>query len=341
MGDRSGIEWTDATWNPVLGCSPVSEGCRNCYAAKESIRLAGHPNAKVRDAYAGLSEMRGQGKDRRAVFTGVMRLMEDRLDQPLRWKRPRRIFVNSMSDLFHAGVPDAFIDRVFQVMADAPQHIFQVLTKRPQRMRAYVAAAGGTNPLPNVWLGISVEDQAAADERIPHLVETPAAVRFLSCEPLLGPVDLDPNWLHPKNPDPMPLDGRFRLPEEGVGWVIVGGESGPGARPMMAGWAWALRDQCEAWDVPFTFKQWGAWAPLTGTGAKPPTPAGVWTSDPGRLMDHLDSVMCRVGDYGFITGLIAGGEPASQHMARVGKKAAGRVLDGVVHDAQPGPAVLP
>lgn len=291
----SKIEWTDATWNPLTGCSPVSEGCRNCYAAREAAgRLSGHP------AYSGLAEYRGTGDARHPVFTGEIRLHPDRLDQPLRWRKPRRVFVNSMSDLFHPDVPEEFIDRVFAVMALSPDHTFQVLTKRPERMAAYVgrdlrhpfveAAATRvlrdvgrdpgdmieehpwmsthspwslTWPLPNVWLGTSVEDQDAADERIPHLLRTPAAVRFLSCEPLIGPVEIprrpescwDHKWAGPGNVCPNCKDGPVEHP---IGWVIVGGESGPGARPFDVAWARSLIRQCRAAGVACFVKQLGA-----------------------------------------------------------------------------------
>lgn len=206
--------------------------------------------------------------------TGV-RLHEDRLTVPLHWRKPRRVFVCSMADLFHESIPDEFIARVFAVMALAPQHTFQILTKRPGRMRSLLGgwgihnlvmdrfandddlyvrralAAGGGQawPLPNVWIGVSVEDQKSADLRIPILLDTPAAVRWLSCEPLLGPVDISRDeWL---------FSGKGNC----VDWVVVGGESGPGARPMHPDWARSLRDQCAAADVPFLFKQWGEWAP--------------------------------------------------------------------------------
>lgn len=220
MSQYSTIEWTDATWNPVTGCSPVSSGCSNCFAAQlAATRLKHLP------AYEGLATVNSRGQ---GVFNGTIKLHEDRLLDPLKWRKPRRIFVNSMSDLFHESVPFEFIDRVFAVMALCPQHTFQILTKRPERMAEYLnrpamtsllarAVANGPIqfwergshlyhyefdltpsgfswcgqwPLPNVWLGTSVENQAAADERIPHLLRCPAAVRFLSCEPLLGEVDL-------------------------------------------------------------------------------------------------------------------------------------------------------
>ena len=268
----SKIEWTEVTWNPVVGCSPVSEGCRNCYAAKEAIRLAGNPHPAVRGAYQGTSEMRGTGSDRRAVFTGVVRCLPKRLDQPLRWRKPRRVFVNSMSDLFHPDVPFDFIDQVFAVMALTPQHTYQILTKRPERMAEYLegdmddlgyrlcgAAAqfvvGDPGPAPpwplrNVWLGTSVEDQAAADERIPHLLNTPAAVRFVSCEPLLGWVALD-RWLLESEPPHAPV-------VDGLGWIIAGGESGPCARPCSLLWIRELVEQGLFAGVPIFVKQLGA-----------------------------------------------------------------------------------
>lgn len=286
----SRIEWTDETWNPTIGCSPVSKGCRNCYAARESIRLAGRF-----DHYKGLARSRSTGG---AVFTGAVKLMEGRLEQPLRWRKPRRVFVDSMSDLFHPGVPDDFIDHVFAVMALSPSHTFQVLTKRPERMVAYVSivdgwrryttwAANGSRllrglnrkdqatgvpprwPLPNIWLGTSVEDQAAGDERIPHLLRTPAAVRFLSCEPLLGPLDLG-TWVHPPRrgkiaftttPETHPEDAPVTIRSDLIQWIIVGGESGPNARPMHPDWVRSLHDQCRAAGVPFFMKQ--------GSGSRP------------------------------------------------------------------------
>ncbi|MEM1183675.1 MAG: phage Gp37/Gp68 family protein [Planctomycetota bacterium] len=273
----SAIEWTNETWNPVAGCTPVSPGCLNCYAARMSVRLAGmgvaqyltvdgKPIADTREGSSGI---------KRPVFNGTVNLVEDKLTDPLRWRKPRMVFVNSMSDLFHEAVPFEVIDRVFAVMALCPQHTFQILTKRPERMRAYLVAqehglrdrigmaaqtvvseddwpsawgevdsAGW--PLPNVWLGTSVENQSAARVRIPHLLGCPAVVRFLSCEPLLGPVDLR---LGRKG------DMRCRAPY--LHWVIAGGESGPGARPMDPDWARSLRDQCVDAGVPFFFKQWG------------------------------------------------------------------------------------
>lgn len=281
MGDRTGIEWTDASWNPLRGCSRVSEGCRHCYAEQVAARFSGPGQP-----YEGLAT-RGPAR-----WTGKVRLVEEHLADPLRWTKPRRIFVNSMSDLFHESVPDEWIDRVFAVMALAPQHTFQVLTKRPERMRAYlspsflrygsiIAAAsrlrdaaprlcriGISNPtvvhFPNVWLGVSVEDQRTADERIPLLLQTPAAVRFVSYEPALGPVNFDRCL-----PGPGPTERASALirwsgtspcsaPSTGLDWIIVGGESGPGARPLDVVWIDETERQCRAAGVPLFVKQFGA-----------------------------------------------------------------------------------
>jgi protein gp37 len=254
---NTNIAWTDATWNPVTGCTKVSAGCKNCYAEAIAERFWGARK-----------------------FTDV-RAHVDRLDQPLAWRKPKRVFVNSMSDLFHEDVAFEFIDRVFAVMALAPQHTFQILTKRPHRMRRYfsgegtpigrvhdvvkqanerlLAGDGGWPgwPLRNVWLGVSCEDQSAADLRVPLLLDTPAAVRFLSCEPLLGELEIS-NWLHDSHCWAINDAGPCICaePREAhVDWVIVGGESGPGYRPMDPAWASDLLVQCRAAGVPFFFKQ--------------------------------------------------------------------------------------
>jgi protein gp37 len=244
------IEWTETTWNPVTGCTKVSPGCDHCYAETFAERWRGVPG-----------HVYERGFD--------LQLRPERLEQPLSWKRPSLIFVNSMSDLFHADVPEAFIAQVASTMRSASQHTFQVLTKRAERMERLSRRISWSD---NVWIGVSVEsDRYYA--RIRHLQETPAKVRFLSCEPLLGP-----------------LPG---LPLVGIHWVIVGGESGPGARPMDPAWARDIRTQCERAGVPFFFKQWGAWGPKPG----------------------------------------AFGAPTVMH--RMGKKAAGRVLDGRTWDGMP------
>ena len=272
MADKSSIEWTDATWNPVTGCSRVSQGCENCYAERlAATRLRQHPSR------AGLTDANGR-------WNGEVRFNPQWLDWPLRAQRPRRIFVAAHGDLFHENVPDAWIDSIFAVMALSGRHVFQVLTKRPERMREYMHVGEGRMagaimgwlaagpaapvpisprrrfdllriadagrpwfdwPLPNVWPGVSAEDQPTADERVPILLDTLAAVRWLSLEPLLGPLEIDDSLA-------------------GLDWVVVGGESGPGARPMEAAWARSLRNQCLCADVPFFFKQWGGKSAKSG-----------------------------------------------------------------------------
>jgi len=262
MSDKSAIEWTDATWNPTTGCDRVSPGCANCYALDLAARLKRMGSA----AYQVDGDPRTSGPGFKLT------LHPQRLVLPLGWSRPRRVFVNSMSDLFHTEVPDAFIAQVFAAMALGTRHTFQLLSKRPERMRTWMTDNGGPEgavraaaveldprraastlprvawPLPNVWLGASVEN-ARWRTRIDDLRATPAAVRFLSCEPLLGPLgDLD-------------LDA--------IGWVIVGGESGPKHRPVREAWVTEVRDQCTAAGVPFFFKQWG----------------GATSKSGGRLLD--------------------------------------------------------
>jgi protein gp37 len=260
MGDTS-IEWTDKTWNPVTGCTKVSQGCKHCYAEAIANRM-----------WATQYKPNADGTARK--FTDV-RCHDDRLTQPLSWKKPARVFVNSMSDLFHPDVPFEFILRVFGVMREAHWHTFQVLTKRPEIAFHFMSwlmnGLGYTSyPTPNVWLGVSVEDQANADKRIPVLLQTPAAVRFISAEPLLGPVKLQ-GW-----------DGQLSRNYLGSGyvpdvahraplnWVIVGGESGRGARPFNPDWARSIRDQCAAAGVAFFMKQMGGLRPGTTLEALPP-----------------------------------------------------------------------
>lgn len=336
MGDRTGIEWTDATWNPQVGCSRVSRGCQHCYAETQAAgRLINV------DAYKGVTT---NGR-----FNGTVNLLPDRLDQPVRWKRPRRIFVNSMSDLFHKNVPVTWIADVFATMAYASQHTYQVLTKRPERMAELVASPEfvtlvrgrretmGLNlawqwPLPNVWLGTSVENQRTADERVPHLLSTPAAVRFLSVEPLVGPVDLgigDPHKDHESDdvhgyPHPrvcltcstedsdVEYFRRDCAGEVGLGWVIVGGESGKGAAPMHPDWVRSIRDECIDAGVPFLFKQWGEWTPCTDRPTHRVAYGGEhYLNAPTCLMSHEELIR------------------------RAGKKAAGRELDGRTWDEYP------
>lgn len=258
MSDKSGIQWTEATWNPVTGCAKVSQGCKNCYALRDWARLSA-PRPKP-NAYTGRQ------------FTDVM-CHPERLAQPLRWTKPRRVFVNSMSDLFHESVPDEFIERVLTTTVHAKIHTFQILTKRPERMRSLMQRWTDMNgrPQSNLWLGVSVEDQETADERIPLLLQTPAAVRFVSYEPALGPVDFDSSraegferhdgeWSLAHNY----LTGfRATSPYSGTNgpkldWVIVGGESGPKARPCDIAWIRSAVEQCKAAAVPVFVKQLGA-----------------------------------------------------------------------------------
>jgi protein gp37 len=267
MSTTTGIEWTDATWNPVVGCSIVSPGCKNCYA----MRMAGRIEAMDKAAghaphYRGLTRPSKAG----AVWTGAVRLHRPALLAPLSWRKPRRAFVNSMSDLFHEALSDADIDQVFAVMASTPHCVFQILTKRADRMRDYTtngqAAARRISravpttlikwPLPNVWLGVSAERQVEADARVPDLLATPAARRFVSAEPLLGPIDLR----HVAPTDSGYINALSSSTGPNLDWLIVGGESGPGARPMHPQWTRDLRDQCAAARVPFFFKQWGTWS---------------------------------------------------------------------------------
>jgi protein gp37 len=320
------IEWTDTTWNPVRGCSKVSEGCRNCYAERQAGRFSGKGQP-----WHGFAERR-LGRAFGNAWTGKVALISEKLYDPLKWRKPRRVFVNSMSDLFEKNLPDEAIDKVFAVMAQASQHTFQVLTKRPGRMREWFTRTAGLGlgldgqaplrgakafanaeyswPLPNVWLGVSIEDQATADERIPHLLGTPAAKRFVSYEPALGPVQFRPEWLRPSTRHHLKLDiegavrnrsfDGFTDPETGrdltraeaeaalrqelqagkrfllvgdscegfseqsgcpghrtpgLDQVIVGGESGPGARPCDVAWIRSAVQQCKAAGVAAFVKQ--------------------------------------------------------------------------------------
>jgi len=223
------IEWTDATWNPVVGCSIVTAGCTHCYAMEMARRL----EAMGIEKYRGLTRRSGA----RTIWKGVVREDQEALTIPFRWKKPRKIFVNSMSDLFHEKVSDAFIRSVWQVMADTPHHNYQILTKRPDRMAAMVTKKI-KNILPNVWLGTSVEN-AAVLERVDHLRRVPAAIRFISFEPLIGPV------------------GTVDLSD--IHWAIVGGESGHAARPIQESWIDEIYHQCLDYETRFFFKQWGTW----------------------------------------------------------------------------------
>lgn len=299
----SKIEWTNETWNPIIGCDKISAGCKNCYAIRTAwIRMH---NPKMAARYAGTVEKTAVGE---LNWTGKLNLVKEVLHKPLDKKKPSMYFVNSMSDLFHDAVPFEFIDTVYDTMDAANWHIFQVLTKRPKRMLAYYewkAEGNGLKfsvwPLKNVWIGVSVEDQKAACDRIPDLLKVSAAVRFLSCEPLLGSVDLSDIGIDTltcdvlsgcTDPVPMPINT--------IDWVIVGGESGPAARPMHPDWARQLRDQCKDAGVPFFFKQWGAYKPTE-------------EDDTEIAYAYNDGTM----------------------LTKPGKKKAGRLLDGKLHDEFP------
>lgn len=332
MSDDTAIEWTDATWNPVTGCDEVSDGCDNCYAKTLAERFRGKAGHYYESGFD-------------------LTLRPARLDQPLRWTRPRRIFVNSMSDLFHKDIPDEFVARVFAVMAASGRHTFQLLTKRHARMRALLSGddfrqevsrrawelkVPGTPartpwPLPNLWLGVSVEDQRWADIRIPALLDTPATVRWVSAEPLLGPLNLTPYlvsmWTCPAckyeqgawvgNTHCIRCGQRAYPPpyRQQVDWVVAGGESGRGARPMHPDWVRSLRDQCQHAGTPYLFKQWGEWAPVD-------------EDRPGVRSVHADG-------QGYGPSRSWSESSGWQMMLRVGKKRAGRELDGRIWDEYP------
>jgi protein gp37 len=282
---KTKIEWTEYSWNPVSGCTPISEGCQNCYAKRMANRLRGRCGYPADEPFK-------------------VTLHKDRLEEPLRWKKPRRVFVCSMGDLFHEDVSRWMRFEVMDIILQAKQHTFLILTKRPANMKEffewYYSKAGRTiETIKNLWLGVTAENQQRADERIPILLQIPAAVRFVSVEPMLGPVDLSLS------------DGVDLSVSVGTGlkpgksylinsldWVICGGETGPGARPMRLNWVRSLRDQCQTAGISFFFKAWGEYGPN-------------WLND----------------DNGKIEG--------SEWMDRMGKKAAGRLLDGRTWDEMP------
>jgi protein gp37 len=343
VADKTSIEWTDATWNPTTGCSIVSPGCTNCYAMKVANGLERRFDSPK---YRGLTKV----VNGNAVWTGEVRLDEAALLQPLKWKKGRRIFVNSMSDLFHEALTDSDIDRVFAVMALCPQHTFQVLTKRAERMRNYMtlvrAKMGGTplgayeciyNAMGRL---VSAERQQEADERIPLLLDTPAAVRFVSAEPLLGPINLTRLCVLPQKPgsiragihvDALRNKHCESQVKRGLGpldWVIVGGESGPKARPMHPQWARDIRDQCEVAGVSFFFKQWGEWSgPVDAINvSRTHALCGLMGSEPHVVRDWVPALEFFKNSKG-VSGCAV--------VARIGKSNAGRVLDGATHDAFP------
>lgn len=364
MGDRTSIEWTGASWTPIrarhkatlkLGwhCRHASPGCGNCYAEAMNKRLG-----------TGLPFKPGHEKDIEVYLDEKMLLA------PLKWKKPRKIFVCSMTDLFADFVPDEWIDRMFAVMALCPQHTFQVLTKRSKRMREYCCYQNRSKkvgkaiigflvqekikwvisdgnypfsdedgqeedgepalhswPLSNLWLGVSAEDQSAADERIPDLLATPAAVRFVSAEPLLGPIDF--GMIPPFTKEAESMGVRLQSLRHGtkysVHWIIVGGESGAKARPMHPDWARSIRDQCKAAGTAFFFKQWGEWAPGENCN---------------HAVTRTEYTASWIGDGWFFDSLTPAISQSTWaddelYLYRIGKKRAGRHLDGVIHDAMP------
>lgn len=395
MGDKTKIEWTDASWTPIRArvwqtldevsgkervgwhCERVSEGCRNCYAEGMNLRLGTGLEFKPGNLFR--PERQGHANGEARVF-----LDEEMLMQPLRWRRPRKIFVNSMTDTGAHFVTAEMLDRIFAVAALCPQHTFQILTKRPERMRQYLAQCGASlgrqteirqaivevaggrdapgvaraltrvsgsidsgtwQPLPNVWLGTSVEDQPAADTRLPDLLATPAYIRFVSGEPLLGLVNLRAIALPPQirfqgmaTMDALAAAGKFGKDGKLLHWVIAGGESGRRARPVHPDWIRALRDQCADTGTAFHFKQWGEW---WEAGSE------LREDDGGHLQVEVGSAMaeemfdprsdCLIAPDGRVFRDPSALPPDTpcRHMVRLGKKVAGRTLDGVEHDGFP------
>lgn len=353
MGQNTTIEWTNATWNCIRGCSLVSAGCENCYAMREANRHAGPGRP-----YEGLVRKTPGGPR----WTGAVHLVPEKLGDPLRWRKPLRIFTASMSDPFHPAIPDIFLCAMFGVMSLTPHHIHQPLTKRPERAldwfrsldrraeriatifpdetlnwrRWHVLRAAAVNylgsgklpsipsadppwPLPNVWVGFSAENQPTFDERWEHAQHVPSAVLWVSLEPLLGPVDVSRALHH-------------------LRWVVVGGESGPGARPLHPDWVRSLRDECVSSGVPFFFKQWGAWKPLAGVYEEQVLEDGTVNED---YVQHLLDAHARYENgalepSGYFSTWSKGNDVQVQHqpsrgavyMARVGKGKAGALLDG-------------
>lgn len=322
------IEWTDESWNPVIGCTKVSAGCENCYAMKRAYQMTRNP--KTIPVY-------GHSESDEAIarcvgllkynWTGIVRCLPERLEIPFHWLKPRMVFVNSMSDLFHEKVPFDFIDRIYAVMAANPRHIFQVLTKRPKRMKDYlndirsdyiyrlgqeiaIKKLGGhpgseiAFPFKNIWHGVSVEDQKSADVRIPLLLDTPSAIRFVSYEPALVPINLRNikgrvGW---SGPDDTWFDAIHSHAPTRLDWVIAGGESGTFARPSHPDWFRRVRDDCAACGVPFFFKQWGEWCP-------------PFHIAPGNISSRNQYIF---GEHG-------------ERVYRVGKEKSGALLDGREH----------
>jgi protein gp37 len=338
---QSKIEWTEATWNPVTGCTKCSPGCANCYAEKVAYRLKAMGTKGYENGFA-------------------VTLHPERLQEPLRWRKPRMVFVCSMGDLFHEDVPLPFAEAVLGVIAACPQHKFQLLTKRPDRMAKFFRTAhpgGCANeafwrdvfatkaqlpkefpkewPLPNLWLGVTVCNQQEADEKIPLLLQIPAAVRFVSIEPMLESIQLGGlafgQYEDTGGGDGIHPDIAFHDFEPHIDWVICGGETGHGARPMHPQWTRDLRDQCKAADVPFFFKGWGDWLPIS----QMPDGHADTLYHPAPKRDPESIRQCKVA-HSVIQAVFPMG---AMTVFRVGKKAAGRFLDGVEHSELPGQEV--
>ena len=278
---KSKIEWCDRTWNPVTGCTKISPGCANCYAERISKRLAGRCGYPEDDPF-------------------TVTFHPERLDEPLKWRKPSRVFVCSMSDIFHDKVEPIQLGLILNTIKKCPQHTFMILTKRPEIMKDhfYSPMLNHFFGLKNLWLGVTAENQEQANKRIPVLLQIPAAVRFVSVEPMLSPVDIS-LWF---------VSGYMEPPHDDVlNLVICGGESGPGARPLHPDWARSLRDQCQGAGVPFLFKQWGEWLPQKEWLEQETNP------DAERNWVRVDG----------------------RRMYRVGKKSAGRLLDGRTWDEYP------
>jgi protein gp37 len=337
----SSIEWTDTTWNPLAGCTRASEGCDNCYAASMALRLEAMAKADIaagkdpgrKAKYIGVATRNRRGV---ATFNGTIKIDEEALNEPRKWRKPRMVFVNSMSDLFHENVDQGFIDDVFNVMNRWGNHTYQVLTKRPERAADYINRVWPdlATESPNVWIGTSVENQATADERIPYLLQIPASVRFLSLEPLLGEVDLRSfsygsrggleeghDWLTGEEWQHSSVFGggnswlsakdKADYGSKRIHWIIAGGESGHNARPMKLGWVRSIRDQCAEAGVKFFFKQWGEYLSTEQMSEE--------------FYDaHITQAMEPIYD-----------NTDGGWLYRVGKKNAGRLLDGRVWNETP------
>lgn len=327
MSIGSGIEWCTATWNPIVGCTRVSKGCEHCYAERTAKRMIAMGVAH----YQGLLDHNGR-------WNGKVAMAEHKLKEPLGWKLPQTVFVNSMGDLFHENVPDECITRVFCVIGQCyPLHKFVVLTKRPERMRDYLSQWSIDGYHRNLAIGVSVEDQRTADERIPLLLQTPARWRFVSYEPALGPVDFSKYLLNQVSHvaefgGNRPASQHYAVKPPLLNGIIMGGESGPKARPMHPDWARSTRDACADAGVIFFFKQWGEWSPLSQHESF--VPSGYVPSV--QICRNLEYAM-RITSYLSIDGnlSVSADSPSSECVLKVGKKESGRLLDGREHNDLP------